>query len=87
MHDSLDLMLGDPRFPTAADADRSHRVEAIGEDRARHFNSVGRLILSVVAMRVFAMPLPAINKALARVTTRYGAVALCAHFVRVFRSP
>ena len=32
MHDSLDLMLGDPRFPTAAGADRSHRVEAIGQE-------------------------------------------------------
>ena len=37
-------------------------------------------------MPLFATPSPAISKALARVTTRYGAVALCAHFSSVFRS-
>ena len=45
-------------------------------NRARHFNPVGRLIPSVVAMPLFEAPSPAISKALARVTTRYGAVAL-----------
>ena len=37
-------------------------------------------------MALFDVPSPAISKALARVTTRYGAVALCDHFVRTFRS-
>ena len=45
------------------------------------------LMPSVFAMRVLAMPSPAIGKALARVTTRYDVVALCAYLVRVFRSP
>ena len=37
-------------------------------------------------MRLFGMPSPAISKALARVATRQGATALCAHFVKAFRS-
>ena len=41
---------------------------------------------SLAAMRLFATPSPAISKALAWVTTRYGAVALRAHSVRAFRS-
>ena len=38
--------------------------------RARQFNTVGRLMSSVVAIRLFAAPSPAISKALAWVTTR-----------------
>ena len=38
--------------------------------RARQCNTVGRLMSSVVAMRLFAAPSPAISKALAWVTTR-----------------
>ena len=37
-------------------------------------------------MRLFAAPSPAISKALACVTTRWGAVALSAHSFSVFRS-
>ena len=37
-----------------------------------------RLMSRVVAMRLFATPSPAISNAVARVTTRYGALPLCA---------
>ena len=53
-------------------------------NRARQFNTPGRLMPSVVAMRLFATPSPAISNALARVTTRYGTLSLRAHFVRTF---
>ena len=43
-------------------------------------------MFSEVAIRMFATRSPGISRALVRVTARYGAVVLCAHFVRVFRS-
>ena len=55
-------------------------------NRARQSNTVGRPMASVVAMRLFATPSPAISKALARVTTLFVAVALCSHFSSVFRT-
>ncbi len=56
-------------------------------NRTRQLDTVGRLLPSVVAMRVLALPSPASSKAAAPGTTRYGAVALCAQVARVFRSP
>ena len=78
-------MRGNPRFPTAAGADRSHRVEAIEKElrsplQHRRPADTERRRDGTVRRAV------ARHQDLARVTTRYGAVALCDHFVRTFRS-
>ena len=67
--------------PTDSSAAGGRRMRRRRTDGARQFNTVGRLMPSVAAMRLFVTPSPALSKALARVTTRYGADALYAPLV------